>query len=135
MVNFDVNVLQRLKLELNNQEYYTDDEYKIFLYERKLEPEEYYDNETMQITLLETCIDILETLCNDVDLMRKIQTNDVATIDQAYEWLEKRINTLKNKVQDLKNEEDEEYSCMRPLFYNNRGQRTGNYKYTTKYKR
>lgn len=110
--------LERLKLELNNKEYYTDDEYTVFLEENNLTPTDTYDKTTMQIKLLETVVTVLETLANDVDLMRKIQTDDVATIDQAYEWLEKRLNVLKNKIQELKIQEDEEYSCIKPLFFN-----------------
>ena len=110
--------LERLKLELSNKEYYTDDEYTVFLEENNLTPTDAYDKTTMQIKLLETVVTVLETLANDVDLMRKIQTDDVATIDQAYEWLEKRLNALKNKIQELKIQEDEEYSCIKPLFFN-----------------
>ena len=112
--------LERLKLELSNKNYYKDEEYSVFLEENSLVPSSEYKKETMQIKLLETVINVLETLANDVDLMRKIQTADVATIDQAFEWLNQRITNLKNKIQDLKIQEDETYCNIRPLFFNSR---------------
>lgn len=113
--------LERLKLELSNKEYYTDEEYSVLLDENGLVATDIYNKKDNQIKLLETCISVLETLSNDVDLMRKIDTKDVATIDQAFEWLEKRLTTLKNKVEELKIAEDETYTCMRPIFFKRRG--------------
>lgn len=115
-----MTVLERLKLELSNKQYYSDEEYSVLLEENNLMSEFLYDKTTMQIQLLETCINVLETLSNDVDLMRKIDTKDVATIDQAFEWLDKRLSTLKEKVQELKIKEDENYTTIRPLFFNSR---------------
>lgn len=115
-----MTVLERLKLELSNKQYYSDEEYSVLLEENNLMPKFLYDKTTMQIQLLETCINVLETLSNDVDLMRKIDTKDVATIDQAFEWLDKRLSTLKEKVQELKIKEDENYTTIRPLFFNSR---------------
>ena len=117
--------LERLKLELSNKEYYTDDEYTVFLEENNLTPTDAYDKTTMQIQLLYTVVSVLETLSNDVDLMRKIQTNDIATVDQAFEWLDKRLTALKNKIDELEEEklkkEEEGFSDFKPLFFNRRG--------------
>lgn len=110
--------LERLKLELSNKEYYTDDEYKVFLEENNLISIDIYDKEDNQIQLLETVLDILETLTNDVDLMRKIDSKDISTVEQAYEWLSKRIDTLKEKILKLKIEkEDSSYTNIRPLIF------------------
>ena len=40
--------LDRLKLELNNKEYFTEEEYSIFLNENGLDPIAKYDKSTMQ---------------------------------------------------------------------------------------
>lgn len=114
-----MKVLERLKLQLSNKEYYTDAEYSIFLEENNLVPTGNYDKSTMQIQLLETNVLVLETLSNDVDLMRKIQTNDIATIDQAYKYIALRITSLNEKILTLKQIEQEEgYSNINPLFFN-----------------
>ncbi len=71
-----MTVLERLKLELNNKEYLTDTEYSQFLKENDFDvvimPE--YDKTTMQKALLYTVIDVLEVVSNDVDLMRRVET-------------------------------------------------------------
>ena len=110
--------LERLKLELSNKEYYTDDEYKVFLEENNLISADTYDKSNNQIKLLETVISVLETLANDVDLMRKIDSKDISTVEQAYQWLSKRIDSLKEKVFKLKiNEEENGYKSIRPLIF------------------
>lgn len=93
--------LERLKLELSNKQYYTDDEYSVFLNENNLIPTDTYDKTTNEIDLLKTVVNILETLSNDVDLMRKIDSKDITSIDQASLYLSKRIVTIENKILDL----------------------------------
>ena len=110
--------LERLKLELSNKEYYTDDEYTVFLEENNLISADTYDKSNNQIKLLETVISVLETFANDVDLMRKIDSKDISTVEQAYEWLSNRIDKLKEKVFKLKiNEEENGYKSIRPLIF------------------
>lgn len=114
-----MKVLERLKLQLSNKEYYTDQEYSIFLEENSLNPTDEYDKATMEIQLLETNVLVLETLSNDVDLMRKIQTNDIATIDQAYKYISAKITSLNEKILTLKEQAQEDgYSNINPLFFN-----------------
>ena len=93
--------LERLKLELSNKSYYTDEEYNVFLNENNLLPTDTYDKTTNEINLLKTVVNILETLSNDVDLMRKIDSKDITSIDQASLYLSKRIVTIENKILDL----------------------------------
>ena len=93
--------LERLKLELSNKSYYTDEEYSVFLNENNLVPTDTYDKTTNEIDLLKTVVNILETLSNDVDLMRKIDSKDITSIDQASLYLSKRITTIENKILDL----------------------------------
>ena len=110
--------LERLKLELSNKEYYTDDEYNIFLSENNLTGTHEYIKENNQVNLLETVIAVLETLSNDVDLMRKIDSKDITSIDQAYKYLSDRINNINAKILELKESKEENYSNIRPLFFN-----------------
>lgn len=93
--------LERLKLELSNKSYYTDEEYSVFLNENNLVPTDTYDKTTNEIDLLKTVVNILETLSNDVDLMRKIDSKDITSIDQASLYLSKRITSIENKILDL----------------------------------
>ena len=109
--------LQRLKLELTNKAYYSDEEYKMFLEENKLDAEEYYNKDNDEIKLLNTVIAILETLANDVDLMRKIDTKDIVTVDQASKYLSQRIYNLKNRVMELEDSKKEYKGNINPLFF------------------
>ena len=69
---YTMTMLERLKLELNNKEYLTDDNYMVFLSENTLNSTETYNKATMQKPLLLTVIDILEVVSNDVDIMRRV---------------------------------------------------------------
>lgn len=93
--------LERLKLELSNKQYYTDEEYSVFLNENNLIPTDVYNKGNDEIDLLKTVVNILETLSNDVDLMRKIDSKDITSIDQASLYLSKRITSIENKILDL----------------------------------
>ena len=68
--------LERLKLELSKKDYYTDDEYKVFLEEQDLNPNDEYIKSTCQLSLLYTVIAVLETLSNNIvaDFMSCHQT-------------------------------------------------------------
>lgn len=99
-----MNILNRLKLQLGNKPYYTDAEYIVFLKQNNFStPEEtIYNHQTMEKQLLQTIVDIFETLANDVDLMRKTE-GKFATVGEAYKFIENRIihlNTLINKIPD-----------------------------------
>ncbi len=93
--------LERLKLELSNKSYYTDNEYNVFLNENNLVPTDTYDKVNNEIDLLKTVVNILETLSNDIDIMRKIDSKDITSIDQASLYLSKRITSIENKILDL----------------------------------
>lgn len=105
-----MNILERLKLELANKEYLTDDEYKVFLTENGFDMiiNPTYDKATMQKQLLLTVLDILEVVSNDVDIMRKVETEFTTTSD-AYKYLEKRIAQIKDRIASIPDPE-EEYS-------------------------
>lgn len=109
--------LERLKLELSNKEYYTDAEYSVFLDENNLVPTGTYSKATNQINLLETVISVLETLSNDVDMMRKIDSKEITSIDQAYKYLAERITSIKTKILEIQESQEENYSNIRPIFF------------------
>lgn len=109
-----MQVLNRLKMELSNQEYFTDEQYIQFLAENNLSPTEEYDKPTMQKQLLFTVIDVLEAVTNDIDLMTGIST-EFSDIGQAYQFLEARIGQVKDKIAAIP-EPEENYSCFLLMF-------------------
>ncbi|WP_026893780.1 hypothetical protein [Clostridiisalibacter paucivorans] len=106
--------LERLKLELNHKEYFTDNEYKIFLSENGLNGDDTYNKDLNQRDLLYTVVDILEAVANDVDLMRKIDT-EFQTTSQAIKYLENRIEKIRNRIMDIE-DADAGYSNVSLLF-------------------
>lgn len=67
-----MQVLNRLRMELSDQEYFTDEQYIQFLVENNLFPADEYIKTDMQKNLLYTVIDVLEAVTNDIDLMTGI---------------------------------------------------------------
>jgi chaperonin cofactor prefoldin len=112
-----MTVLERLKLELANKEYFSDAEYTTFLQENNLNANDTYNKSTMQRDLLYTVVDILEAVANDVDLMRKVET-EFATTSEAIKYLNDRIERIKNRIATIPGS-DEEYSNVALLFYKN----------------
>lgn len=112
--------LERFKMELNGKEYFTDVEYLVFLEENNLLPTNVYSKVDNEIELLETVVCVLQALSNDVDLMRRINTDEIGlTTDEAYKYLAMRIKTLNERILTLKeSKETTEYSNIRPLFFN-----------------
>ena len=92
----NMQVLDRLKLELSNQPYFSDDEYIQFLSENDLDPTEDYIRDVMQRDLYQAVIDVLEAVSNDINIMRSISTS-FGNIGQAYDYVEARIAQLKDK--------------------------------------
>lgn len=111
-----MDILQRLKLELGNKDYFTDDEYTQFLKENGFDtiimPE--YDKSTMQKKLLYTVLDVLEAVSNDVDLMRKVET-EFTTTSAAYKYLQERIQDVKDRITAIPDPE-EEYSPFSMIY-------------------
>lgn len=113
-----MTVLERLKMELNHQEYFKDNEYIQFLSENGFDEfacdTDEYNKSTMQRQLLLTVLDILEAVSNDIDVMTAIST-EFANIGQAYKYMESRISQLKDKIASIP-EPEEEYSCFSLMF-------------------
>ena len=109
-----MQVLQRLKMELSNQEYFSGEQYIQFLVENDLTPTDEYNKPTMQKQLLYTVIDVLEAVTNDIDLMTGIST-EFSDIGQAYNFLEARIQQVKDKLLAIP-EPEEDYSCFSLMY-------------------
>ena len=107
-------VIDRLLLELANKEYLTKEEYKQFLVENNLEPNSLYNKASMQKSLLLTVLDVLEVVSNDIDIMRKVETEFTTTSD-AYKYLEQRIAQVKDRIAAIPDPE-EEYSPFSLLY-------------------
>ena len=115
-----MTVIERLKLELSNKEYYTDAEYTVFLDENSLMPNIDYDKSTMQRNLLFTCTDIFQTLANDVDVMRKIDLVGITSTDSAITWIRQRIEDIKTRIATIEVEGAEDFTNVHMLFTRNR---------------
>ena len=109
-----MQVLDRLRMELSNQSYFSDEQYIQFLTENSLVPTNEYDKPTMQKNLLYTVLDVLEAVTNDIDLMTGIST-EFSNIGQAYEFLEARIQQVKDKIASIPDPE-EDYSCFSLMY-------------------
>ena len=89
--------LERLKLELAHKSYFSDEEYTVFMEEQGLLANEEYKKETNQSALLHTVIAVLETLSNNIDHYRTVETEFI-TNTQAYTHLKNRIDELYKKI-------------------------------------
>ncbi|NFG97867.1 hypothetical protein [Clostridium sporogenes] len=115
-----MKVLDRLKLELNNKDYFSDKEYIIYLEENDLKATDEYIKKDMQKDLLITVVDVLESVSNDVDLMRKITDGSTDfTTSEAYKLLKKRIEDIKQRIASIPVTE-EDYSNISLLFTRSR---------------
>lgn len=116
----EITNLDRLKLELGNKNYYTDNEFKIFLQENDLLWEDDYINtKENKVKLLKTSVQVLETLANDTDLMRKLDAKDILTTSEASKYLQKRIEMINSKIMDLEFEL-EQGSNISPFYFGGR---------------
>jgi len=116
-----MNNLARLKMFLNNKEYFTDVEFEVFLSENGLVSTDTYVKADNEINLLETTVSILESLSNDVDMMCKIESDEIGlTTEEAFKYLSARIKSLNEKILTLKEmkENEDEYTNIRPIFFN-----------------
>ena len=119
MMETGFTVLQRVKFELGNKQYYSDEEYSLIIYENHLNPEATYNKDTDQRNMLETVYAIMQTLSNDLDLYRKIET-EFSTEDQAYKYLQLRLQDIQNRIDSIPDPETEESSNVSYMFYNRR---------------
>lgn len=111
-----MTVLERLTMELSNQQYLTVDQYKQLLTENALVYGDDYNKATMQKQLLFTVMDVLEAVANDIDLMHNIST-EFSDIGQAYQFIETRIGQVKDKIAEIP-DENEDYNCFSLMYTN-----------------
>ena len=109
-----MKVLDRLKMELSNQSYFSDEQYIQFLVENDLTPTDEYNKPTMQKQLLYTVLDILEAVSNDIDIMRSIET-EFSNEGSAYKYIADRIQQVKDKIASIP-EPEEDYSCFSLMY-------------------
>lgn len=117
----EMKVLDRFKLELSNQPYFSDNEYIQFLAENNLNPDEEYRKDVMQRDLYQAVIDTLDAVCNDINIMRSISTS-FGTVGQAYDYIEARIAQLSDKMAAIPMPY-EDRSCFSMMF--TRGKQQG----------
>lgn len=97
-----MTIIERLKIELNHKDYFTDEEYTMYLSENELTASDNYDKATMQRGLLLTVIDILEAVSNDVDLMRNItDATSTMSVGECLKLLSNRISDIKDRIATL----------------------------------
>jgi len=98
--------LSRLKLELNNQTYYDnqDEILTSILEDNDLDAFDEYAKNNDQIQMLECVFDFLSTLANDTDVFIKV-TSEFTTVSAAYNYLQRRLKDLRAEIDRLKEEE------------------------------
>lgn len=89
--------LNRLILEMGNRLYYTEENYSSFLEENGLVPTELFNHTTDMASLLKTVIAILESLSNNIDYFRRIET-EFSNTSEAYTSLRQRIQDVQNRL-------------------------------------
>lgn len=107
---------ERLLVELNNRMYYDESIYKKFLNENGLDAEELYDKNTDHAQLLETVYSIVQTLYNNIDVFRKIETEFV-TQGEAASALQNRLKNLRTEIERVKAEMHYEESDFTFMFF------------------
>lgn len=113
-----MKVLDRLKMELSNQQYFSDEQYIQFLTENSLTPTDEYNKQVMQKNLLYTVLDILEAVSNDIDVMRSIET-EFSNEGSAYKYIADRIQQVKDKIAAIP-DENEDYTCFSLMYTRDR---------------
>ena len=115
--------IERLKVELNNKQYFSDDIYESILEENGLDAYDDYVKEN-RIDLLETVYTIIQMLANDIDNFRRVETEFVTTT-AAEQYIEKRLASIRGEIdrlKDLEKEAENEYlssgSVTGYLFFN-----------------
>lgn len=110
-------VLDRLKMQLQ-KDYFNDndDVYSTLLIENDLNPNDIYNHKTMQKQLLQTILNVFNTLANNIDLFRTIETEFVTTT-AAYEALQDRMNRIEKQLCTIPDAEGETSGMFASLFY------------------
>lgn len=109
--------LERLKIELSNKQYYEDTVLSMYLSENELGAGADYNKKYNQKQLLQTVYDVLQSLANNIDLFRKVET-EFTTTGQAYRYLEKRMNDIEKRILTIPDTEGKKDSCFNFMYHN-----------------
>lgn len=112
-----INTLNRLKIELNNKEYYSDDILTMYLEENGLMATDTYAKATMQKQLLQTVYDVLQSLSNNLDLFRSVES-EFATVGEAYKYLSKRMEDIQARMLSIPDDTSTQDSVLNFMFSN-----------------
>lgn len=99
----NLRVYDRLMMELNHKQYYSEYELKVILHENGLNDCDFYDKNLHYRQLLCTVLEILESLSNNLDVFRTVET-EFATTTEAYKYLERRIQRLQQRIDSIPDE-------------------------------
>lgn len=91
--------LERLQMALSNKLYLTIDQYTVLLTENGLNSTEEYEPSHKK-QLLNTQLDIFESLANNLDLYRKVET-EFSNTSSAYANLQDRIKKIERQIKDI----------------------------------
>lgn len=99
----NLTVLERFLMELNHKQYYADDELKVILHENGLNYCDIYNKNCHYRKLLCAVLDVLESLANNIDVFRTIES-EFGTTSEAYKYLERRIQRLQQRIDSIPDE-------------------------------
>lgn len=102
-LHVDVTNYDRLMMYLNHKQYYPEYEMRVYLSENGLEATDLYNKNTDYRKMHCAILEILESLTNNIDLFRTVET-EFATTSEAYASLERRIQKLKQKIDEIPDE-------------------------------
>ncbi|MCI1951204.1 MAG: hypothetical protein LKJ50_00465 [Clostridiales bacterium] len=111
-----ITVLDRLKIELNNKDYYSDNTYSMYLDENGLDSTANFNVITMKKSLYQTVYDILDSLANNIDLFRSVET-EFTTTSEAYKYLQERLNDIQAKILSIPDNPYEDEPNIHFLFH------------------
>lgn len=103
MIPIQTTNLNRLKLELGKDYFEDDRTYEVILTENNLDPHDEYDKANDHVNLLESVYAVLQTLANNIDIFRKVET-EFTTTSAAYQYLQVRLKDVRNEIERVKRE-------------------------------
>ena len=92
--------LEALKLNLNHKEYFSDNEYGQILEMNGLDEFDEYSKANDEREMLESVYTVLSYLANDIDNLRKVETEFVTT-SAAQQYLESRMKSIRAEIDRL----------------------------------
>lgn len=102
-LHVNVTNYERLMMYLNHKQYYPEYEMRVYLSENGLESSKLYNKNTDYRKMHCALLEILESLTNNIDIFRTVET-EFATTSEAYNYLERRIQKLKQKIDEIPDE-------------------------------